>query len=514
MDSQMKLDQSRKGSSKKPFETIIDRETEELVIAFCGAAGSGTSKIAARLKKELEERGYEARSIKLSDHIKKQSAKDFDKASNHADRIELLQKEGTELRTKYSEDVLAMLAIQDIRFQREAKHPSTGAMKDPTKRRFATIIDSLKHPSEERLLRKVYGDMFYLFGVLCPEDIRIKRLQHEKEMSPSIAHTIIDRDKSEEGKKKGQQLLDTIHLSDFFFRNTDVDSKEIKESLVRFVDLILGANTITPTVEEFGMAIAYSSSLRSGCISRQVGAAIVKNGDVIATGRNDVPRYEGGLYTATDSPDGRCFKWGTDVCRNDKKKKAMKKNMRDLINKKIPETSKINEEDFNAICKAVGINNIIEYSRAIHAEMDALTTLARTGNSAAKGSTLLCTTYPCHNCARHIVAAGVSRVFYIEPYEKSLATELHDDSISTTDKPSEEPKKLEIVAFEGVGPTKYSRLFRQMDRKDSNTCGVRDVNTRESKPLLGHALDRFTDYEAKIVDYLSEIKLDQKRLPE
>ncbi|BDQ37863.1 deoxycytidylate deaminase [Pseudodesulfovibrio nedwellii] len=512
MDSAMKLGQTTKRKSQKPYDKIIDRETNELVIAFCGAAGSGTTKIAERLRKELEEREYTVRPIQLSALIKRHSKKGIDE-KDHAKRIQMLQQEGTELRTQYGEDVLAMLSIKDIKYHREETHPSTGILQDPTERRYATIIDSLKHPHEERLLRKVYGDMFYLFGVLCPEDIRIQRLQHEKEMSPATAHTIVETDKSEE-EKKGQQLLDTIHLSDFFFRNTDVDSKEIKASLVRFVDLILGANTITPTVEEYGMALAYSSSLRSGCISRQVGAAIVKDGDVIATGRNDVPRYDGGLYTATDSPDGRCFKWGTETCRNDVKKQVMKRKMLGLINDELPETSSLDEEKFNKICKAVGINNIIEYSRAIHAEMDALTTLARTGSSGAKGSTLLCTTYPCHNCARHIVAAGVRRVFYIEPYEKSLATELHNDSISTTDKPSEKPKKLEIVAFEGVGPTKYSRLFRQMDRKDKRTCGVEEINTRKSKPFLGHALDRFTDYEAKVVDYLSEIKLDQKRLPE
>lgn len=512
MDSALKLDQTRKGKTQKPYDKIIDRETNELVIAFCGAAGSGTTKIAERLGKELEERDYTVSHIQLSAIIKRHSKKKIN-GSDHAVRIQRLQQEGTGLRTEYGEDVLAMLAIQDIMLRREKTHPSTGRLKDPAERRYATIIDSLKHPHEERLLRKVYGDMFYLFGVLCPEDIRIQRLQHEKGMSPSMAHTIIETDKSEE-EKKGQQLLDTIHLSDFFFRNTDVDSKEIKASLVRFVDLILGANTITPTVEEYGMAIAYCSSLRSGCISRQVGAAIIKDGDVIATGRNDVPRYEGGLYITTDSPDGRCFRWGTETCRNDVKKQVMKRKMLELINKELLGVTALNEDKFNMICKAVGINNIIEYSRAIHAEMDALTTLARTGSSGAKGSTLLCTTYPCHNCARHIVAAGVSRVFYIEPYEKSLATELHNDSISTTDKPSKLPKKLEIVAFEGVGPTKYSRLFRQMDRKNKQTCGVEEINTRKSKPFLGHSLDRFTDYEAKIVEYLSEIKLDQKRLPD
>jgi deoxycytidylate deaminase len=35
----------------------------------------------------------------------------------------------------------------------------------------------------------------------------------------------------------------------------------------------------------------------------------------------------------------------------------------------------------------------------------------------------------CHNCAKHIVAAGIRRVVYIEAYPKSKAADLHEDSI-------------------------------------------------------------------------------------
>lgn len=48
---------------------------------------------------------------------------------------------------------------------------------------------------------------------------------------------------------------------------------------------------------------------------------------------------------------------------------------------------------------------------------------------AAREATLYSTTYPCHGCAKHIVAAGISEVVYYEPYPKSRALALHDDSI-------------------------------------------------------------------------------------
>ena len=82
-----------------------------------------------------------------------------------------------------------------------------------------------------------------------------------------------------------------------------------------------------------------------------------------------------------------------------------------------------------------------------------------------KGGTLFCTTYPCHNCARHIVASGIKKVYYIEPYVKSKAPILHKDAI--TEKESEE-SKVKILFFEGVSPRGYLRFFGQIrERKNS-----------------------------------------------
>ena len=61
--------------------------------------------------------------------------------------------------------------------------------------------------------------------------------------------------------------------------------------------------------------------------------------------------------------------------------------------------------------------DITEYGRAVHAEMDALLACARTGTSPV-GGILFTTTFPCHNCARHILAAGIKRVVYIAVSEE------------------------------------------------------------------------------------------------
>jgi deoxycytidylate deaminase len=92
--------------------------------------------------------------------------------------------------------------------------------------------------------------------------------------------------------------------------------------------------------------------------------------------------------------------------------------------------------------------------------MEALLACARSGRS-ARGAVLYTTTFPCHNCTRHnctrhIIAAGISKVIYIEPYAKSRASALHPDEISVD---KEEPGKVPFLPFVGVGPRRYFDLF-------------------------------------------------------
>src|SRR5205823_8721516 len=68
------------------------------------------------------------------------------------------------------------------------------------------------------------------------------------------------------------------------------------------------------------------------------------------------------------------------------------------------------------------IRNLIEFGRAVHAEMAALIDAARRGVSVA-GCTMYVTTFPCHLCARHIVAAGIKRLVYIEQIGRASCRE-------------------------------------------------------------------------------------------
>jgi deoxycytidylate deaminase len=129
--------------------------------------------------------------------------------------------------------------------------------------------------------------------------------------------------------------------------------------------------------------------------------------------------------------------------------------------------------------------------------MAALLSCARLGVS-TQGRTLYCTTFPCHNCAKHIVASGVLRVYFIEPYAKSRAVELHDDAVALA--PVRE--KLEFRPFVGIGPRRYVDLFALRDafgaaqkRKDDHGHLV-TWSRKRAMPALPDRLVTYLDQEA------------------
>lgn len=134
------------------------------------------------------------------------------------------------------------------------------------------------------------------------------------------------------------------------------------------------------------------------------------------------------------------------------------------------------------LTKDLKIRSLIEFGRAVHGEMAALTDAAKRGVSVDE-CIMFVTTFPCHLCARHIVAAGVSAVIYIEPYAKSLAAELYPDSISV-DGDQSKGRHIPFIPFVGIAPRQYMDLFASNKRK--NPDGTIIVFSAK------HALPKFT----------------------
>lgn len=343
----------------------------------------------------------------------------------------------------------------------------------------AQIFRSLKHPDEAKLLKKVYGVGYFQIGIYASENDRIAYLMSKSGLKKSEASALIEKDISE-NIKHGQKTRDAFQLSDFFVNFDSKNPELLKEEITRFLDLIFGNPHITPTLEEQAMYMAFAYSFRSADLSRQVGASIVSsNNEIIALGSNDVPKFGGGTYWP-GVDDRRDYKLGVDPnekLKNEIVLKVMKAFCKENDEKKLLEMA---EEKL----KETGLFDITEYGRAVHAEMSAILSATRSGVSTQNG-TIFCTTFPCHNCAKHIISAGLKRVVFVEPYPKSQALNLHNDAICLDEMGK---NKLVFEPFFGVSATRYIDLF-------SMRLGQGHEITRKIKGL-GRA-EKFTRSKAK-----------------
>lgn len=412
--------------------------SHDLVFAVVGHTGAGASWICQLLQEALENSQHRVQQLKMSTLIEEAARRNHPEflddigSKDRLTRTTALQNAGNLLRKTHGAAFTAGLAIRQMHHERSQQRDDT--------RPLVFIIDSLKNPAEVDALRKVYGSSFYLISVVCGPDKRLSRLKikykpaSRKKQSDEALDALMQRDEAEKDGS-GQQVRKTIQLGDFFINNEvengQKDTYVVDDELKRFIQAVFATEIIRPTREERGMYAAWTVALRSSCLSRQVGAAILDgNGQLIATGTNEVPTFGGGLYEGDTHAQGdhRCFANG-GYCRNDRAKKEI---LADIVKGLMSANLLRDGITDDVVLGALGdtpIKDLIEFSRAVHAEMDALVSLARTGGSTSMGASMYCTTYPCHNCARHIVAAGIREVVYIEPYTKSRAIELHRDAI-------------------------------------------------------------------------------------
>lgn len=303
---------------------------------------------------------------------------------------------------------------------------------------------------------------------------------------------ILTRTQDQEGLKQLQQnphfqtLVIALTGSEALSKNTPSfleadfclvlrDREECNRALKRFVELLFGNPFLPPDLAEQAMMHASVARLASSDLSRQVGASLYsREGLLISTGYNEVPRAGGGFYTNDDSEkgDARDFR----LCRNssfDAKRDIYEQILSYLKNQRnlsIPEAffDKVSlSEMLIELKEHTSFMDILEYSRNVHAEMSCLINALRRGQEVI-GSTLYTTTFPCHKCAKHLVAAGVKKVFYLDGFEKSRAFDLFEDSLvsslsETTDEKA--GSKVVFTPFMGVTPKRYA-LFEAASREN------------------------------------------------
>jgi len=155
--------------------------------------------------------------------------------------------------------------------------------------------------------------------------------------------------------------------------------------------------------------------------------------------------------------------------------------------------------------------HLIEFGRSVHAEMAALMDASRRGVS-VKGATLFSTTFPCHLCARHIVASGIKRVVYIEPYPKSKVRELHPDSI-VVDQQNVTPGYVNFEPFVGVAPRQYLELFEMPDERKDKRGKVVDWHASAKSPKVIRFLSTYILLEMRLIgEVIPEIRKTVRKL--
>ncbi len=136
-----------------------------------------------------------------------------------------------------------------------------------------------------------------------------------------------------------------------------------------------------PSWDDYFMAIADLVKERATCVRRKVGAVIVKDKNILATGYNGPPSG---------------FPHCTDVgC--------------------LREELGIPSGERHELC------------RGLHAEQNAIIQAAKHGVS-IKGSTIYCTHMPCSICIKMIINAGIREVIYREGYPDELSKKFIEES--------------------------------------------------------------------------------------
>ncbi len=436
------------------------------------------------------------------------------KSTAYNDQIAHKMDYATALCRKYDgPSTMALVAIDAIqRFRKE----KTGSINAPAAKT-GYVIRQLKRPEEVIRLRRVYGKQFVLISAYTAIEERFNRVFEKIRRSTSTrssnadikywAHEILDRDADEEDVN-GQHIRDTFHLADVFVDGNT--RQDLDQSLGRFIKGFFGKADVSPTKDEYGMYAAKSASLRSADLSRQVGAAIFSTeGEVISQGCNEVPKAFGGTYWDQEQPDYRDVKVGHDP--NELLKRQILKDVVERLHDAdmlastcidigtIDEildhlTAKKKDARLHTVQKGpladAAIMDLTEYGRVVHAEMCAICDAARIGRS-VRNATLFCTTFPCHNCTKHIIACGIRRVVYIEPYPKSKAHELHGYELSIE---SESSDRVSFVPFIGISPYRYRDIFQKGKRKGSDGI-AKSWMENSPKPMLDPGLGTYLDTE-------------------
>lgn len=468
-------------STLRRVGTVAD---SELVIGLVTPVGTNTTELATTLQRFLSGCDYTAVVIKLSDLLAPVGVGGPAQLGEFEDqRIQRLIAAGNEF-CNLNDDpaALARLAVKEIRntriqlFRNGNDERPAEELVASGRPRAAYILHSLKRPAEVEVLREVYAGQFILIGSQGAYEQRVSNLL-KRNLSPAsdaakreVVEQLIRLDSSDD-QPLGQNVNDTYPRADFFINNDDGD-------VDRFVGLLFG-EPCAPTIGEYAMRVARASAARSLAFSRKVGAAIVVDDSVVATGYNDVPHGQvSDVHRLADTSE--LFK---------------KANVRDTLSRlrdagmlrdDIEAVTDEAVEQAASALKGGELMGVIEYQRAVHAEAWAIDDATVRGVS-PKDGVLYVTTYPCHLCYKHALSVRIKEIRYIDPYPKSRAERMFPEGSADR-----------LVPFTGVAPARYTATFEDRPAFMSDPSGTFQApDRRVAHPLLDHVREDYDRADAE-----------------
>lgn len=485
----------------------------ELYFATVRAAGAEIDPAIRVLEVTLGRAGYETETIRLSELFKNVRAirpylNDEPTLSEYEIRNGLMDA-GDALRTLFDTAAVAKLGLDAIAKRR--KKVQDKALR-AGRRGIAFIIRSLMHESEVSFLRAILGPRLFVISMFSREDVRRTNLIRDLGAKPGAydltdkvltahANDLMRRDQGQEFTYPHPLAAETkdikrLSLEKTFFEAdvfVDLDKREAaSQQIERFIALIFGDPYATTTLDEAAMAHAFTALRESSTVARRVGAAVVVDGVLVTVGRNDIPQAGGGQLRQPTEGGNRDELSAEPKASNEEREDVLQDVLRRLFissdwvrllkekcgaDLSVLTTQQVEEVVTESTeleaAQDSRVFDLIEFNPTVHAEMSAITAAARKGIP-LQDAELYTTTFPCHECTRHIISTGVRRVVYLEPYPKSRAEALFSGEIHLGERSASESgrdaghkKKVSYEPFMGVAPRRQADLFSWVRRGKS-----------------------------------------------
>lgn len=322
--------------------------------------------------------------------------------------------------------------------------------------RVFVCLDAIRNPFEAFFFRDRYS-AFYLLSIATEENNRKNRLRKNQKYNDN---QILALDTNEcPNKLKGTSYFTSlsvnrcIEIADIHINNPQDNGSysELKKQLVKYLSLIMHPGLVPPSKSERCMQVAHDARLNSGCISRQVGAAVANTDySIMALGWNTTPEGQ----TPCSLRDARdLVKHSDELAFSDYEKKDEK------FRQRIFEIYKpISSNDLgNPICFCFkDVHNSLKgdknqvHTRALHAEENAFLQISKRGVEKIKGGILFTTASPCELCSKKAYQLGISKIYYIDPYPGIAESQILK---SGTNRPN-------LIIFTGAIGRAYQQIYQ------------------------------------------------------